>query len=337
MANLLDLQREFMEREGTAFASDDVLVKSTTRMEMLVFKKNPSKPGLISEYDRIKVFPDNGYGGLEIQEGEVYICILNKYENGGVYYARAIRKVDVNILMECDQNLKNEMISVLWKRNRAQFEKGFEEKYLGELQTRIEEELRERHQTELRAREDANAALREEIRILKNDLASRPERSEIGLGSEEIVLTSVEAEAARPPRAVAAVPAAPTIGTVRRDPMETGVDIREYTVVIQGGRLSCDALRNGRYHVHMSPDMRTMLIRPSEEGTIYAYDSGMSIDRLGEIYGSSDPLERNYLKAEYSERYGGMLVHLRCPPPCGFFMWILRFDVDFSHGFPTSV
>ncbi len=319
MANLLDLQREFMEREGVELAPRDVIVRSNTAVDILVFRKNPRNTGLISDYNRIMVFPDAGYGGLEIQEGEPYICIMSMYEAGGVYYAKAVRKVDVNILMECDRNIKNEMISVLWKRNRAQFEKGFEEKYLGELQARIEEELRGRHETELKAREDANAALREEIRILKNELASRPGRSEIGLGSEETVLTSFDGGEAAPPRTVPSSPASPAVGRARRDPMEPKGDAREYTVVIQGGRLSCDALRNGRYHVHVSPDMRTMLIRPDEEGTVYAFDSGMSIDRLGEVYGSSDPLERNYLKAEYSERYGGMLVHLRGPHRYGFF------------------
>ncbi len=311
MANLLDLQREFMEREGTAFASDDVLVKSTTRMEMLVFKKNPSKPGLISEYDRIKVFPDNGYGGLEIQEGEAYICILDKYAAGGVYYAKAVRKVDVNLLMEFDPRLKSEMVSTLWKKNRAQFEQGFRDLYLQETREKVEEELKAKHEAELKAREDANAALRDEIRILKNDLAARPGRSEIPLGSEEIVLSSSEEEEKpQPPKPVLSAPAVPADRQVRRDPMEPKGAIVEYDVIIQGNRLSCEALRDGRYYVHMSPDKRTLLIRPNEDGTIYAFDSGISIDRLSEIYGSPDPLEKNYLKAEYSERFGGMIVHL---------------------------
>ena len=53
-----------------------------------------------------------------------------------------------------------------------------------------------------------------------------------------------------------------------------------------------------------------MLIRPNEEGRVLCVNDALCIAGLREIFNVGKPGQDNHVEAEYSDRYGGMIVHL---------------------------
>lgn len=320
MTDIFDWQRKYAEENGLNDELEETLKASGKLNAVLTFRPNPRKNGIISEYKSIYVFPDQD---SDIQPGEPYLCLLTPYDGprGLVYYAKAVRKIDTGLLMEIDPKVREDIVNNLWSRHGSQFEKRFEEKYLVTLQNRIEQETRDGHLAALAAKDEDIKALRMQIGELRNRLAeNRPDPEGYRLESDEVVLTSDEEEREQIPRMPA--PTVPQAQPVQYredapqvqqtgDPMARSRPRYRYDVTINGNILRCSALEEGeKYFVHVSPDTRKLLIRPNEEGRVLCINNALCIAGLKEIFNVGEPGQDNHLEAEFSDRYGGMIVHL---------------------------
>ena len=79
-----------------------------------------------------------------------------------------------------------------------------------------------------------------------------------------------------------------------------------YTVKLQG-HLFSESFEDGRYFVHVSPNRKIMLIRRHDDGGVFCVNHQLMIQDLERLSAFS---ERKELKAEYSQKYNVILVHL---------------------------
>ena len=320
MTDFNEWKRQYASEQGLDEVLEEALSASEKTYAVLTFKPNRYKDGVISDYKGLYVFPDQD---SDIQAGDAYLCLLTPYDGpkARVYYANPVRKIDTGLLMEIDPKVREDIVSNLWSKHGSQFEKRFEEKYLATLQKRIEEETREGHLAALAAKDEDIKALRVQMGELRNRLAeSRPDPEGYRLESDEIVLTSEEEEQEQAPRRQEPVVPQPQpvqygqeVPQVQQtgDPMARSRPRYRYDVTINGNLLRCSALEDGEhYFVHVSPDARTLLIRPNEDGRLVCYNDVLCISGLKEIFNVGEPGQDNHVEAEYSDRYGGMIVHL---------------------------
>ncbi len=320
MTEFYEWKRQFASEQGLDQELERTMSAAGKVSAVLTFRPNQLKGGVISEYKSIYVFPEQD---SDIQPGDPYMCILTPYDGpkGRVYYAKAVRKIDTGLLMEIDPKVRDEIVNSLWSKHGSQFEKRFEEKYLVTLQKRIEEETREGHLAAMAAKDDDIKALRTQIGELRNRLAeNRPDPEGYRLESDEVVLTSDEEETEQIPKRQE--PVVPQSQPVQHqtdvpqiqqtgDPMARSRPRYRYDVTINGNLLRCSALEDGEhYFIHVSPDTRTLLIRPNEEGRVLCVNDALCIAGLKEIFNVGEPGQDNHVEAEYSDRYGGMIVHL---------------------------
>ena len=64
---------------------------------------------------------------------------------------------------------------------------------------------------------------------------------------------------------------------------------------------------DNRYFVHLSPNRNYLVIRPSEKGRAVCINNRIELERFGDVKPFTG---KEKLNAEYSRRYGGMLVYL---------------------------
>lgn len=270
---------------------------------------------------------------MPIELGESYLCIIRQYNS--VYYAYPLHKIDMSAVISVSPDLRAEIFDRLWKKNKKAFENEFESRYLKETEAAISERLRAEHIKEIEAKDEDIKNLREEIRSLRTQViaseaaaSSRQLTSEINLSSEEVVLTSDEetnqtadASPNKEHLASSEIFDPPSANTRMNDDLSTASDpfdpmfrkksTFQYTVRITSDTLYCDSFVSGeKYFVHVSPDLRKILVRPNEDGTVTCNNKGLRLLGLNMVYGSSNQQMESMVIAEYSERYHGMLINL---------------------------
>ena len=71
--------------------------------------------------------------------------------------------------------------------------------------------------------------------------------------------------------------------------------------------LFSESFDDGKYFVHVTPNRKQMLIRRHDEGEVFCVNHQLMIQDLERL--SAFETEKE-LKAEYSSKYDGILVHL---------------------------
>ena len=228
-----------------------------------------SEIGPRSSFDGATVFPRADSG---ITAG-TWVCELER--DGPTYFAKPVRRVDASFFMELRRGQKDEIIDALWNDHREELDSEFKEFYSEVFADDIRKAVQE-----------AVASKDEEIERLKEENADLRRMLE---GNR--MIAEANAERAQEPESM---PVEDVIG-----PM------------IRVTRVSPDMLRSPfftghRYFVHVSYDLKTMVIRPHDYGTVICINNTLLISGLGTI---SSYTKETDLPSEYSPEKG-LIVHL---------------------------
>ncbi len=257
--NLLDLQRMGLESGELTEADID---NYTGQNVILNFRTTDI--GLRAKYHKLAVYPDLGCSNMT--EG-TWICTLEKMKD--VYRATPVRKLDASFFMELKREQKDEIIEALWDDHRDELLPELREYYSEILKADIEKAVDERTKT-----------LGEEISRLKD------EKSELQrtIDANEAIINSMQ--------------------TIRFD--QTGVeDMVPFNDVVSSkltvrritaDTISCPLFTSHKYFVHVSRNLKKMVIKPHDYGTVVCVNNTLLLSGLGTISTFTGEME---MTAEY--------------------------------------
>jgi len=323
--DLVSERKKFGEAMGidSEFTEED-FVRKISVYDVLTFEPNQKKPGLISFHNETAVFLDWN-SDQTVMAGDTWLCKLRLQDR--VYYAMPILKITPVILMGFSTELCNSIVDALWQKNRKDYESIFESRYKETMYARISEEMASERENEIES-------LKQRITELERDLdASRfaidaasgmdSIRDEIELSSDPIPVNAKAKEAPQEPIQNMIAPVEDERpqsfeSFVQRPPerafassvVEMMAPARNVTVSVQhvsDKLLYSESFPNGKYFVHVSPNQKFMLIRADSEGPVYCVNHHIMLNDLGKIIPFK---EESVLKAEFSPKYRGILIHL---------------------------
>ena len=293
-------------------------------VRILAFGLDSRKGNIVSNVNGTITFVDSKFPG-KVEVNDVWICILSRHEN--VYYAMPVYKVNASFLMTLYPDLKEEIINTLWRRNKGAFEKDFAERYKNEVHDSALEEARNELEStinDLRGKVSYLENQLEQNRILSKTLAisqvAVPDTIELGsddapacveLGSEPVrgqVQEYVPERRSAPRIPVAVRSAAPGIPEIRVSEKKESHQHLIFSVERKSEEtIYSESFTEHKYFVHISPDTKMLVIRPSEFGSALCINGSIRLNGLGKV---SPFTEAKSLTSEYNERYEGLLVYL---------------------------
>ena len=305
--------------------SEDSFRNDMRRYAILEFMVNPKRDGLMAYYKRKVTFLDWNYKGEPIEPGDHVLCtVVEDFEHN---VATPVMKITPSILMGFSNEMRDAIINALWAKNKKDYEEIFEKRYKNEIYERAKTDLAKEN-------EPVFAEYTERIEDLTKQLAAArfamdvatkdTESDEIELSSEPIEERVDNKPDSRPMVLDESVggtseeqrPRSNESGILRSD---YGMQrYRELFAVYNHSRaldvqrisnraIFSESFEDGRYFVHVSPNKKLMLIRQHEEGEVFCVNHQLMIQDLERLYPFT---EKKSLKAEYSSRYDGVLVHL---------------------------
>lgn len=325
--NLTEDYHELSERFGIDEDEypEDSFKSDMRRYAILVFKSNPKKEGLIAMYKRKVTFLNWSYKGEPIEPGDHVLCTVEEELEHNV--ATPVMKITPSILMGLSSEMRDAIVDALWDKNRKDYEDNFEKRYKNEIYERAKEETKAEKDSLIAEYEERIANLTNQLAAARfaMDVASKNSDSdEIELSSDPVEEKSdrksegrprmideslqIDSEEQRPRNSEPSVLRSDPIMPRYRDLLNfyRGSGVIEVQRVAQRAIYSED-FEDGRYFVHVSPNKKLMLIRKHEEGEIFCVNHQIMIQDLERLYPFT---EKKDLKAEYSSKYDGVLVHL---------------------------
>ncbi len=303
---------------------DEAVAKEKKRIHLLAFGLDNKKVNVVASINNTIVFVDSKFPG-KVEINDVWICTVER--NGNVYYAMPMYKVSASFLMNLDSDLRDEIINLLWRRNKKLFEKDFEELYKDEIHDSAIEEARSELDGYIKELKDKVSEL--EYKLEQNRILNRSFTTTQASGGEMIELSSdVEEECielcsdvpkthpdAQVPQTMSppkipnyyssSAPGIPEIRVPeRRDDLPHAVFIVERT---GEETLFSESFTDHRYFVHISPDAKVLVIRPNEYGSAICINRSLRLMGLGKVSQFTEPRK---LTAEYSARYEGLMIYL---------------------------
>ena len=109
---------------------EETIEKEKKKVHLLTFGLDARKEKVVSNYNNTITFVHNRFPG-KVEAGETWLCTVES--NNNVYNAMPLYKVNASFLMNLYPELKEEVISTLWRRHKDAFEKDFAEKYKEEV------------------------------------------------------------------------------------------------------------------------------------------------------------------------------------------------------------
>ena len=308
---------------------DDEITEAENKYvsELVVLTFNIDKKGIniISTHNGQIVFVDK-YATYDVSAGETWVCRITS-KNYTVEYAMPLLKLTLSEVMNFNEQLRENILNILWKRNRSELTEMLEGRIRNEVQSKLLEESRQSQEAEIRKLNETIDHLQKELHETKFQLESKKEI--VPKQEEFILLTSQPATAAQTPAEAVSedtdeeislssefVPPRASVVQSVVQPQQRGIPQIKRAIAppvrYDVERIGEDSLRSpsftdNRYFVHISPDYHTLIIRPNDEGPVYCIDHVIRLSGLGLV---SSFVQRKYLPAEYSEIYEGMLVRL---------------------------
>lgn len=275
----------------------------------------------MSNIDGTIVFVERGYSGERVAAGDVWLCSV-RFQNT-VYNAMPLKKITSSMIMGLSDEIRETVIDSLWKSNRKEFEKIFEERFREEMYQRAVKEIKETDRAIIDGLQAKVADLEKQVehsRMVIGQMAAGPEEG-IVLTSDPVVegeetLDPVpaprpEPQAERPQghwmgsQAVHA-PGMPEMRFGEQPP--STVQHRSYRVERTGEEtIRCDEFEDGKYFVHINPSKRFLVIRNHDYGSAICVGGRIRLEGLGSYASFSGTCQ---LMAEYNPRYDGVLVYL---------------------------
>lgn len=291
--DFMNFVKEMEEQYGTTDADWEPLKRAA-----VVRFDYDEKNNLSGQYNRKFVYPDWNHTA-DIRAGEIWLVTLTEnpktYAN---YFAKPLRKIDASFLYEMNKDQLDSLALILWNENRTILEPFLEEKYREIMNDHIAKAVEERTDELMRK----IAELGTELETLRKI----GEEDKMIIQSNEDRIQSLNAEIAALRKGA---PAAPV--PVSQPSQEVFCEeIRVPRVVIERSgpdSLTSESFNKSRYFVHLSADHRMMLIREDKNGTVICLDSTLILSGLSSILPYN---EGDVLQAEYSNRFGGIVVSL---------------------------
>ena len=325
--DLYDFRREMRDRgidEEEAFES---LERDRKKIHLLTFNLDNKKTNIVSYVNGKITFVDTKYPG-KVEVGDVWICSVSQGLNGSVNYAVPIYKINATFLMNIDAELRDKMINALWERHKDMFKSDFAERYKDEIHDMAISEAKAEF-------EGIINGLKEKVSYLENQLAQNrilnkslpavqdPQSDFIELSSEidsggciELTSEVAPAESETPSFRTPSAPKIPSVYSsntpgipeIRVAEKKEAVPHAVFDVQRVGEEtLMSESFTDHKYFVHISPDAKTLTIRPHDFGTALCINRKIRLKGLGKLSPFTEPKK---LAAEYSERFEGLIVYL---------------------------
>ena len=306
--------------------AEEMAEEYSKKLHILTFGLDKKGTNIVAQLNGLIVFVDREFQ-YEVGIGDTWIC---KTEPGfNCAYATPLIKITLNDILNFNEQLRENVLSILWRKHGSDLKAIFENRYKAELQGKIAEELKEEYEERLARATKEKDDLESELRQTRFQLETQrftprsQEEDFILLGSDdnskgpdagmygscdEISLSS--ADVPRSPGIVNNM-GVPQVQEAPRGPPQIK-RAEPVTQKFEVERIGEDTIRSpsftdNRYFVHISPDYKLLVIRPNEDGNVYCINNSIRLKDLGLV---SSFTARKFLVAEYSELYEGMLVRL---------------------------
>lgn len=267
---------------------------------------------------------DCKYSGEKVLAGDIWLCMAAMV--GMVYYAMPLKKITSSMIMGLSDDIRDGIIDALWKSNRAEFVKIFEQRYKEDVYQQAYNQAKEESQTIIAGLEDKVSSLSKQVEHSRMILGSQESPEDyIVLGSEEDAESKQTVAQAAPVHEPASVQApredfnpvigrramvsAPGMPEVRvADQLQWRAPTQRYVVErLAEETIYSESFIDGKYFVHINPSKRFIVVRKHDYGSAICINRRIRLDGLGS-YSSFGG--RCQLMAEYSARYDGMLIYL---------------------------
>ena len=114
--------------------------EAVSKLHVLSFHIDRKGENIVSEIDGVIAFIDKRYYGESVSPGDVWLC--NAVFRNTVFYVTPLKKITSSIIMGLSDDIREDIVNAIWKTNRREFEKIFEERYKEEIYARATEEDR---------------------------------------------------------------------------------------------------------------------------------------------------------------------------------------------------
>ncbi len=324
--NLLDYQREL---GLTGYSIDrDVYEDAIKKLYVLRFGLDARRENIVSSINGIIAFIDRKYNGEAVAEGDVWFCSGTLWNN--VYYVMPLRKITSSMIMGLGDDIRNEVIDTLWKANKREYERIFEDRFKETLYKQAQDEAKSRNQSIIDSLQDRIKDLERQLEQSRMviDGKGRSDDGGVELFSEGMEPSTASEALSRVQYAVQA----PVATEARQEPFDPHTVYGQCAVapgmpemrLTDGmrqpvGKVKCtvfrltpetiqsDAFVDGKYFVHINPSHKFLVVRRHDYGSATCIDHKIRLDGLGTY---SSFTEKHKLMAEYDDRYGGIIIHL---------------------------
>ena len=290
-----------------------------SKLHVLSFHIDRKGENIVSEIDGVIAFIDKRYYGESVSPGDVWLC--NAVFRNTVFYVTPLKKITSSIIMGLSDDIREDIVNAIWKTNRREFEKIFEERYKEEIYARATEEANHRNDEIIRSLQDRIAELSKQVEHSRMVISMRDSDVDDDIiltsdplesGEEDIdpgmpvpIQSQYEERPVSPWQQTVTAPGLPEL-RLQDQPMV----VRQFKCMVERASaetLRCDVFEDGKYFVHINPGKTFLVIRRHDYGSVICVNRSMRIEGLG----SYSPFTgRKQIMAEYNQRYGGLLVHL---------------------------
>jgi hypothetical protein len=269
--DFMTFQKELIE-SGSINKND--IDEYNGRNVLLNFKKT----GMVvrSEFNSTGVFPRSGDGIID--EG-TWICTLEKDKN--MYLASPVKKLDASFFMELKYSQKDEIINALWVDQRTVLEPYFKDLYLQEVKNMMESSVKETTEGLRREIEDLRTANRE----LERQIATERSISSKTTADKNPLTPQMEGFA------------------TLESAVSSGTTVKRISPEV----LESPYFTHTKYFVHVSYDLKTMVIKAHDYGTVICFKNKLFLTGLDKICTFKGECE---LPSRYDQEKG-LIVSLR--------------------------
>ncbi len=266
--NLLDLQRLGIENGELDESEIDIYAGKNVLLNFV-----NTDIGIRSKHNGVNVYPKTGFG--IITEG-AWICTLERSRD--MYYAIPVRKIDASFFMELRRSQKNEIIDALWEGHKEELMPELKELYAETLKNDIE-----------KAVSDATESLNKRIVELTEEKAELEKTIE----ANNLILENIRNN--------------PAPSTNEPD-VSDGITLSSQIVVkrVSPDMISSPFFAHHKYFVHVSRDLKTLIIQQHDYGTVICINNVLLLSGLRKVSPFRGETE---LPSEYVQNKG-LIVHL---------------------------
>ena len=314
--DLRDWQKAELEKAGLTLQD---ISEPVYNMTVLAFEFNEQKgEGVISRVGKTHVFvKPSVQESVLVLPGEVWICLMESL--GSVYNAIPLLKIDASMLFGLSDEIRDEIVEILWTKKRSAFMSQFEDRYKMEVEAAATAAAEQRFDVE---RAELQNKLDETRRQLELSMMMPMAQAggDIELDSEEVWDSNSDIQPSLQPDVPAPAPMptrtvyvqAPGIPEIRVSPQAGGrysKPAERYAAVLESpDTMRIYGLPDGKCFAHISPNKKYIVVRPHGYGSVLCKDGGRiqirGLDKYSSFAGARQ------LRAEYSPKYDGIMVYL---------------------------